>query len=162
MPCRSFRSPPALQSSSTLGTPGFRSSGMLVGISQAMRPKPITCVSIVLIVAFKIITGWRARTGRALWILHRGSAAPLCTEWDICHLEVVFFFPAWESGLHATGREGHRSPLPMAGTAGTRCSPAPHSTCPGERIPQHLAQQLLTLAHLAAAFSTFPHLFSRE
>lgn len=44
------------------------SSGMLVGISRATLPKPITCISIVLIVAFKIITGWRERTGRALRI----------------------------------------------------------------------------------------------
>lgn len=68
MPCSSSWSLPARHSPSTLGTPRFRSSGMLVGISQALLPKPITCVSIVLIVAFKIITGCRVRTGRALWI----------------------------------------------------------------------------------------------
>lgn len=61
---------PAWESTSIqpLGAPRLCSSGMLVGISWAMLPKPITCVSIVLIVAFKIIAGWRQGTGRALWI----------------------------------------------------------------------------------------------
>jgi len=82
--CSPAWSLPAQQSTSiqppSLGAPCLRSSGMLAGISRAMLPKPITCVSIVLIVAFEIITGWRERTGRALWIC-TGARAHRCVRY---------------------------------------------------------------------------------
>lgn len=119
--------------SSPRGAPRFRSFGMLVGISQVMLPKPITCVSIVLIVAFKIITGWRERTGRALWI---------CTGARARCFERYGRFAAQQCFTCSGERFGCRKEGWTAGPRSLRLEQleqgvplAPHSACPGGEHP---------------------------